>query len=988
MTHTTRLCFPALAWLLVLPSLTLVAPAAAEVELPVKASSVYDPRYLPELAVDGDPRTRWASSGAGDEWLLLDLGASVAVRTLTLNWEHAYALAYRVELSEDAETWQALVPDGKGVDGQQALEGLEGRGRYLRIYCTRPGPFPLYSLWEISSADGELARALKALGMRFAEARAAAAKAAAKRLSEVVNDLGVEEIVFAVRKPGVDGHWYANFGHYARSVSEKCYRTGASKLCALNVKTGTVRVILEDAEGSLRDPVVHYGGQKVLFSYLKAGTEHYHLYEIGVDGTGLKQLTDGDWDDLEPTYLPDGGIVFVSSRCNRWVNCWLTPVAALCRCDGDGGNVRMLSANVEHDNTPWVLPDGRVLYMRWEYVDRSQVHYHHLWTTNPDGTEQSVFYGNLHPGVAMLDAKPIPGTEKVVSIFSPGHGQHEHQGQVTIVDPGDGPDNQSFAKAAGPDTNFRDPYPLSENVFLVARGAELLLMDAEGNTHAAYQLPGEDVAQGLWCHEPRLIAPHARERVIAPMANLTKATGRLLLTDVYRGRNMAGVNRGDIKKLLVLESLPKPINYTGGMDPLTYGGTFTLERVVGTVPVEPDGSAYFELPALRAFFFVALDENDDSVKRMQSFLTVQPGETTSCVGCHENRTDAVAPRTAPAALRRAPSQVTPIDGIPEVFDFPRDIQPILDRHCVTCHDYDAHGEGKGPHAGGVILTGDRGPIYSHSYYALTLRRQFVDGRNDPKSNLPPRSIGAVASPLMAKLKGDHHGVRADPHEVGLVRYWVESGAVYPGTYGALGSGSIGGYYANGLVETDFDWPETKAAGEAVDRRCASCHQGPKVLPKALSDERDVSFWRPDWDDPRLRLARHAVFNLTRPDKSLLLLAPLAAEAGGYGLCRDASGTPVFRTTADADYRKLLAVCEAGKRRLDDLKRFDMPGFRPPEPYLREMARYGVLGGIPEPDARVDPYALDRAYWQSLWWVPPRGSAATKPETALDRDSSR
>ncbi|NCQ31800.1 MAG: hypothetical protein CO096_06255 [Armatimonadetes bacterium CG_4_9_14_3_um_filter_66_14] len=951
----------------------LTAPVAAEdANLPVRASSVHDPRYLPEFAFDGDAATRWASGAAGDQWLLLDLGASVPVRTLTLHWEHAYAAEYRIELSDDAEAWRPLVPDGKGLDGTQTLEGLNGRGRYLRVFCTQPGPFPLYSLWEVSSTDEELGRALKAVATRFALAREAAAKEAAERLAEAAGELGMGEIVFAVRKPGVDGHWYANFGHYARSVGEKCYRTGSSKLCALNASTGAVRVILGDAEGSIRDPVVHYDGKKLLFSYLKAGTERYHLYEINLDGSGLTQLTDGDWDDIEPTHLPDGGIMFVSSRCHRWVNCWLTPVAVLYRCDAAGGNVRALSANVEQDNTPWVLPDGRVLYMRWEYVDRSQVHYHHLWTTNPDGTEQMVYYGNQNPGIAMLDAKPIPGTQKVVAIFSPGHGQQEHQGQVTVVDPGDGPDDSAFAKTIAADPNYRDPYPVSESVFLAARGAELLLMDEQGNTHVVYQLPGEDVAQGLWCHEPRLLAPHPRERVIAPMANPTNATGRLLLTDVYRGRNMAGVKRGDIKKLLVLESLPKPINYTGGMDPLTYGGTFTLERVVGTVPVEADGSAYFELPALRAFFFVALDEHDDSVKRMQSFLTVQPGETTSCVGCHENRTDAVASRAALQALGRAPSQVIPIERIPEVFDFPRDIQPILDRHCVKCHDYDAHGEGNGPRSGGVILSGDRGPIYSHSYYALTLHKQFVDGRNDPKSSLPPRSIGAVASPLMAKLKGDHHGVRADLQESALVRYWIESGAVYPGTYGALGSGSIGGYYANGLVETDFDWPETKAAAEVVDRRCASCHQGPKVLPKALSDERDVSFWRPDWNDPRLRLARHSVFNLTRPEKSLLLLAPLAAEAGGYGLCRDASGTPVFRTTADADYQKLLAMIAAGKRRLDDLKRFDMPGFRPPEPYLREMARYGVLGGIPEPDARVDPYALDRAYWQSLWWVPRGG----------------
>ena len=164
---------------------------------------------------------------------------------------------------------------------------------------------------------------------------------------------------------------------------------------------------------------------------------------------------------------------------------------------------------------------------------------------------------------------------------------------------------------------------------------------AAGNLQAARR---PTVEAGMELHEPRPLMPRPRERIIADRVNARAATGRLVLADIYDGRNMAGVKRGEIKKLLVLETLPMPIHYTGGMDPISYGGTFTLERIVGTVPVEEDGSAYFELPALRSFFFVALDENDLSVKRMQSFLTVQPGETTSCVGCHEQRTQ--TPRLA------------------------------------------------------------------------------------------------------------------------------------------------------------------------------------------------------------------------------------------------------------------------------------------------------------------------------------------------------
>jgi len=764
-----------------------------------------------------------------------------------------------------------------------------------------------------------------------------------------------QEIVFACRQEGHDGHWYANFGYYAAGGERKAYRA-RGRLCKLNIRTGDVVALVDDSEGTVRDPQVHYDGRKILFSYRKGGTEHFHLYEIEADGGGLRQLTDGPYNDIEPTYLPDGGIMFCSDRCHRWVNCWLTQVAILYRCDADGRNLRPLSSNNEQENTPWPLPDGRVLYQRWEYIDRSQVHYHHLWTMNPDGTGQMVYYGNMHPGTVMIDAKPIPGTDAIVAVFSPGHGMREHAGVVTILDPTRGPDELSSARAISKGNDLRDPYPLSSQYFLAAQNNRLVLLNDQGQRWPIYQLPAPLAGEGVTCHEPRPLQARPRETVIAPRVTPGETTGRLVLHNIYTGRNMKGVQPGEIKKLLVLESLPMPVHYTGGMDPISFGGTFTLERVVGTVPVEADGSAYMELPALRSFFFVALDENDDSVKRMQSFLTVMPGETTGCVGCHETRTRVPEnrPTSGRLALRREPSRPAPIPDIPEVFDFPRDIQPLLDRHCVSCHNYEKRD-------GEVVLAGDRGPMFSHSYYTLTYLRQFIDGRNDPKSNLPPRAIGAAASPLMRKIAGEHYDVRLTPQETRMLRYWIESGAPYPGTYAALGSGMIGGYYENSQVNMDRDWPAAQAAGEAIHRRCASCHAGDMVLPRCLSDERDVSFWRPDAGDPRLRLSRHLAFNLSRPEKSLMLLAPLAPEAGGYGVCKAKNGTsatgepPVFANTEE---------------HLEKIGRFDMPGFRPPAPYVREMKRYGVLPpDLPE-DTALDVYGTDRTYWRSLWYHPP------------------
>ena len=403
----------------------------------------------------------------------------------------------------------------------------------------------------------------------------------------------VEEIVFAVRQPGKDGHWYANFSYYADSEDRITYGEGG-RLCRLNLVTGKLTVLLEDKKGGVRDPIVHYDAQKILFSYRKGGQPYYHLYEINIDGSGLRQLTFGPYDDIEPTYLPNGDIVFVSSRCKRWVNCWLTKVAVLYRCSADGRNLRPISANNEHDNTPWLLPDGRLIYQRWEYVDRSQVDYHHLWTCNPDGTNQMVFFGNMHPSTLMIDAKPVPNSPKVVSIFSPGHGRREHMGAIVVIDPFKGPDDLSAVRYIQREPKYRDPWAFSEQAFLAARGPELVLLDDAGHVQTIYRLPQEDIAARLECHEPRPLIARPRERIIPDRVDLRQTTGRLVLADIYKGRNMAGVERGEIKKLLILETLPKPINYTGGMDPLTYGGSFTLERVLGTVPVEPDGSAYME----------------------------------------------------------------------------------------------------------------------------------------------------------------------------------------------------------------------------------------------------------------------------------------------------------------------------------------------------------------------------------------------------------
>jgi hypothetical protein len=209
----------------------------------------------------------------------------------------------------------------------------------------------------------------------------------------------------------------------------------------------------------------------------------------------------------------------------------------------------------------------------------------------------------------------------------------------------------------------------------------------------------------------------------------------------------------------------------------------------------------------------------------------------------------------------------------------------------------------------------------------------------------------------------------------MLRLWIESGAAYPGTYAALGCGMIGNYRQNEQLNTARDWPATRAATQVIHTRCASCHAEPaRLLPQTLADERGVSFWEPSLDDPRLLTSRHIVFNLSRPAKSLILLAPLAESAGGWGLCRDPKTrehATVFADTTDPGYQALLALCTAGKDALaQGTRRFDMAGFRPRADWVREMKRYGILPPDLDPAAPLDCYATEQRYWQSLWYMPP------------------
>jgi hypothetical protein len=823
-----------------------------------------------------------------------------------------------------------------------------------------------------------------------------------------------EEVVFATRAmQNWESHWYANVGTFCYDTSHHLWYD-QGRLCKWNILTDEIEIILSDTAGCIRDPQVHYDGDRILFSWRKGGSEFFNIYEIGIDGKGLRQVTSGPYDDLECIYLPDGDIVFVSTRCMCWVNCYVNPSYVLYRCGPNGENIRRISDNYEIDNTPWLLPDGRIIYMRWEYIDVGFPYLHHLWVMNPDGTGQMTFFGNLDPNIrwncrmdpvpdpedmgkwglplmsymqgsykvredrgftVIIDAKPIPDTDgEVLAIFSPNHGLVEHMGRCAIIDTKHGPDDAKHAREFGQHI-LRDPYPLSRDVFMAARGQQILAMDRQGNYEVLFELPPE-IGQCLYggknifpekgikrfpphlgqyevdVHEPRPLRPRQREHIIPERTDYSKNTGTVFLADVYHGRKMRDVKRGSIKKILVMQPMQRPICPDGITMPISHNSTYVITKLLGTVDVNHDGSAYFEAPADAPMFFIALDENNEAVKRMFSFCSVKPGEFVGCVGCHEKRTETFLPRNT-NLLNQTLQKIKPLPGIPQKYDYPRDIQPILDRHCLDCHNTEKY-------AGGMDLSGDQGVVFSMSYMNLVLRDQMTNGQNLYHADTDPYSFRAGTSPLLEKLSGGHHEVEATEHELETVRFWIEAGIPYAGTYAALGAGYILRNTRDGVrnkttgrhpVPSDADWSTYGAFRGTMENKCSECHKIPLQLVRG------------PWTYP---MHPYRIFNLSRPELSLCLSAPLSKEDGGLGICLEKSGEKhkILRGKDDPAYRNLMAHLEAGKDYLEENKRFDMEGFVPSELYMYWMKRYGVLPA----DARaedIDPYEVDEMYFRKL-----------------------
>ncbi len=591
---------------------------------------------------------------------------------------------------------------------------------------------------------------------------------------------------------------------------------GAIKMVDLR-NGGKIITIIETEDGFIRDPAVHWDGEKILFSWKKNRNDNHHIYEINIDGTGLKQLTFlKDVDDVHPLYLPDDCIVFSSDRELKYVPCNRHRQFNIYRMNADGSNIHQITKNPECDKPSSITPDGRILFDRYYYVDRDSHNVNSLWTVNPDGTNQDQYWGNhTETPDIIIQARIIPNTGKAIVIFGSAHDRP--RGFLAMIDRKMGVDGPEAVVRTWPpeaaglvvgETNnnnataitkfitgtistvdtgiyYQDPYPLSDKYFLVSRMTEhnrppvesIYLVDIFGNeilVHREY--PG--------CFAPMPVSPVKRAVIRPTLRDYENKEGSFYVQDVYEG--LTDISRGSVKFLRVVEAPEKRYFASGtlawGNYSTTYPGiswhNFETKRILGTVPVEDDGSASFEVPTDKFVYFQLLDEKGMMIQSMRSGTVVQSGEIKGCVGCHENRLRAPVTRENKVlqALCKPPEILKSWYGEPREFNYYAEVQPVFNKHCVKCHDFVTKAGKK------LNLASDRNTIFNTSYNEFWRKNYIIVTGAGPCKVPSPKSWGSHVSPLVKTLQEGHQGVQLSKEDFDRIVTWIDLNAVYYGSF--------------------------------------------------------------------------------------------------------------------------------------------------------------------------------------------------------------
>ncbi len=586
--------------------------------------------------------------------------------------------------------------------------------------------------------------------------------------------------------------------------------------------------------GAFWRPDVSFDGRKVLFCFKPHNEKSFHLYEINTDGSNLVQLTDGIYDDLDPVYLPDGHILFATTRGHNYVRC-MPPTNSfeLARADADGGNIYLISYSNEPDYLPSVMEDGRVVYTRWEYTDKPLWRAQKLWTTHPDGTQVVTYWGNqsVWPDV-MKDARNIPGSRRVMFTGSAHH--NWFAGSVGIIDPDKGlnfpngltkitadvewpecgngpvdPVESSRYHASGKYPAYYSPCPLSERDFLVSAQRDdkfrLYLMDVDGNRELIYE--GINHVFHAIPLKPRPTPPVLSDQVTWPTKENREhpAPGVLFSNNVYK--NAPEELRGKARYLRILQIDSKTYTYWYKRPYISTGPVVSavqsegVKRILGTVPIESDGSVSFTAPPGQALHFQLLDENFRALQTMRSFVGVMPGETRGCLGCHESHSRTPDLGEKSMAASGPPHAITPPPWQDTTVSYARYVRPVLDQYCARCHEGD--GEGRktfdtterpspptfsepymtliGRPAWGAPYTPPEKPAPGFGLAGVLMVEAF--DQRDPKAYVTPKPMTSLSykSPLLELVSsGKHHGVVVDEVNRQRLAAWVDAMCPYLG----------------------------------------------------------------------------------------------------------------------------------------------------------------------------------------------------------------
>lgn len=591
-------------------------------------------------------------------------------------------------------------------------------------------------------------------------------------------------------------------------INQASFAPGGA-LRIFNVDTRQTRTVITTAEGVVRDPDISFDGQRILFSMRKNKEESYHIYEINTDGTNLRQITLAPGvSDIDPIYLPDGGILFTSTRQPKYCMCNRHIMGNLYRMDPDGANITQIGVSTLFEGHASVLSDGRILYDRWEYVDRNFGDAQGLWTVNPDGTKHAVYYGNntASPG-GVIDAKQIPGTDLIVCTFGSCHDRP--WGAVAIIDRKKGVDGVQPVVEIWPrnarelvgngnldtfkqiENFYEDPFPINEQYLLASR---TIWFKSDGGTiydsKTGIYLIGRDGLEELLLEgtqslfDPMIVSTRERPVGLPVMRNFTDPNGRFYVENVYTGTHMEGVNPGDVRFLRVVES-PEKRTWTyqgwGGQGEQAPGmnwHSFENKQILGDVPVEEDGSVSFEVPAGKFVFFQLLDKDKKMIQSMRSGVTLMRGETNGCVGCHEDRLSIPVPMAKrPMALNKKPVSLTPWQGKePVKFSFMEHVQPILNKHCVKCHDFDPKERNK------LVLAADKNPFFNAAYINLYVHKAVTLIGGGPAEIQSPYTWGSHPSKLTKIIDNEHFKVKLSSREKEVMYAWMDLNGVYYPVY--------------------------------------------------------------------------------------------------------------------------------------------------------------------------------------------------------------